>query len=441
MLDVICTHCGKILKIPERYMGQKGKCNHCQGEITVKAASNEIPDTTTFLQDLLRAPAPEFPADLFGTEGNRDIPEPPPVPQQAPPEFPADLFGAEVVERGEDGKRETSTLLQAPLVENKLRAFFCRRRILWVGFLLATLLSSAVLIGWLARATGGGDQKSGSTDLSKAVANQIDTRKTIAKKAKVSHGAPVPFDYRTISKKQKDTWGHLVTLELETTNEVAKKATEDDLRRLWQHIEPSLGDRCAVNVSLRTPVPEASPWALINRLNTKMDHSGEWKVSIEIYKNCWTIDAVPFCFFNQIDRSVQGQKMMIVTLPVVNRVNEQLIRRGWQVEDRSERRFCARSNGVGHQSVSVTLTPESVSINVTTFSLAEGNTFMDTVDIVFGELGIADELKDRLYSVIGSPEYLRAASGEHASWTFRIGEIRVMYIRLNGIDDLSADHI
>jgi len=38
MLDVICTHCGKILKIPEEYLGQKGRCNHCQGEITVTVA-------------------------------------------------------------------------------------------------------------------------------------------------------------------------------------------------------------------------------------------------------------------------------------------------------------------------------------------------------------------------------------------------------------------
>jgi len=38
MLDVVCTHCGKTLKIPEEYRGQKGKCNHCQGEITVAVA-------------------------------------------------------------------------------------------------------------------------------------------------------------------------------------------------------------------------------------------------------------------------------------------------------------------------------------------------------------------------------------------------------------------
>jgi hypothetical protein len=42
MLNVICTHCGKILKIPEEYLGQKGKCNHCQGEITVTVAPPKL---------------------------------------------------------------------------------------------------------------------------------------------------------------------------------------------------------------------------------------------------------------------------------------------------------------------------------------------------------------------------------------------------------------
>ncbi len=105
MLDVVCTHCCKTLKIPEEYMGQKGKCNHCQGEITVTVA---------------------------------------------PPKF-----SAEVVEPGEDGKRETSTLPQAPLVKNKLRAFFRARQTLWEGVSLAVLLSSAMLVGWLIHAKGG----------------------------------------------------------------------------------------------------------------------------------------------------------------------------------------------------------------------------------------------------------------------------------------------
>jgi len=38
MLDIICEHCGRALKIPEKYLGQRGKCNHCQGVITVTVA-------------------------------------------------------------------------------------------------------------------------------------------------------------------------------------------------------------------------------------------------------------------------------------------------------------------------------------------------------------------------------------------------------------------
>lgn len=42
MLDVTCEHCGKILKIPEEYLGKTGRCNHCQGAITVKVATRKM---------------------------------------------------------------------------------------------------------------------------------------------------------------------------------------------------------------------------------------------------------------------------------------------------------------------------------------------------------------------------------------------------------------
>jgi len=38
VLDVTCEHCGKILKIPEEYLGQRGRCNRCHGVITVTVA-------------------------------------------------------------------------------------------------------------------------------------------------------------------------------------------------------------------------------------------------------------------------------------------------------------------------------------------------------------------------------------------------------------------
>jgi hypothetical protein len=50
MLDVVCEHCGTILRIPEKYLGQKGKCNHCQGEITVMAEPPKFSGTTIDVQ-------------------------------------------------------------------------------------------------------------------------------------------------------------------------------------------------------------------------------------------------------------------------------------------------------------------------------------------------------------------------------------------------------
>jgi hypothetical protein len=35
MLDVTCEYCGKLLKIPEEYLGKSGRCNHCGALITV----------------------------------------------------------------------------------------------------------------------------------------------------------------------------------------------------------------------------------------------------------------------------------------------------------------------------------------------------------------------------------------------------------------------
>jgi len=86
MLDVVCTHCGKTLKIPEKYIGQRGKCSHCQGEITVKRGPDCIRERCRSIsnQDLLKAPGQDFTADMFEAEESRDIREPPPVPEQGP---------------------------------------------------------------------------------------------------------------------------------------------------------------------------------------------------------------------------------------------------------------------------------------------------------------------------------------------------------------------
>ena len=243
-------------------------------------------------------------------------------------------------------------------------------------------------------------------------------------------GREAPFEYKLISKEEMThTWGPQVVVKLETTTEVAKNATKDDLRELWQQMAPTLGDR-RVFLYIETPIPGASPWAVISRINT----DGTWKVDITIYE--YAIDAEPHYFVNQIDRSVESQSAMIVTLPMLNRLNEQLVRRGRNVEHRQEDFYSARWEE-GIQSASVTVMPEGIDLNVL---LADGNTFPDTVDIVFAELGIADEVKKNLYSVIGSPKYMRVAPGEPAQWSWTIDGIEVTYLRLPKIDQLMSEY-
>ena len=285
----------------------------------------------------------------------------------------------------------------------------------YITVCIVTLLAAA-LIG-----CGNEQNQTPATD-------SADARPSAPTKVEQRHNAP--FEYKLVSKEEMmHTWGPQVVLNLETTNEVAKNATKDDLRELWQQIAPTLGDQ-RVFLYLKTPVPGAWPWAVISRIRT----DGEWKLNMTINES--GIDAEPYHFVNDIDRSVENQRAMIVTLPMVNRLNEQLVRRGWTVRQRQEDFYSAESRR-GIQSVSVTLDPEGIDIH--TFG-ADGNTFSDAVDLVFTHLGIADELNNKLYSVIGSAEYVRVAPGEPAQWTWSFGEIEVIYIRLPQIDELSASY-
>lgn len=36
MIDTPCPHCGIVLSIPERFIGQQGRCKHCDGVFTVQ---------------------------------------------------------------------------------------------------------------------------------------------------------------------------------------------------------------------------------------------------------------------------------------------------------------------------------------------------------------------------------------------------------------------
>jgi len=271
--------------------------------------------------------------------------------------------------------------------------------------------------------TSSGNEQHAPTDISN---NNVESYAKIKQASRQT----TPFEYKVISKEESRglVWTEVIVW-LETTNEVARNATKKDLRALLHHIVPNPGDR-QIALRLKTSVPGAMPWGVISRLNT----DGEWKVNVTIHE--FGIDQEPYHFVNVIDRSVLNQRAMIVTLPVVNHANEYLIRHGWKVKQRQEKIFSAEFES-GIQSVSVILTPESIRILA---HRANENTLTDTTDAVFSELGIANKLKNKLYSVIGSPEYVRAVSGDPAQWSWTIGDIEVTYSRLPEMDDISAEY-
>ena len=66
---------------------------------------------------------------------------------------------------------------------------------------------------------------------------------------------------------------------------------------------------------------------------------------------------------------------------------------------------------------------------------------MRVAEIAFEELGIVDQLRDKLHSVVGSLKYLRVTPGSDlATWTWTIGETDVMYLRYPHLHSLTATY-
>jgi DNA-directed RNA polymerase subunit M/transcription elongation factor TFIIS len=40
MIEMDCPHCKMLLRIPEQYKGESGKCNHCGSPITAQILSS-----------------------------------------------------------------------------------------------------------------------------------------------------------------------------------------------------------------------------------------------------------------------------------------------------------------------------------------------------------------------------------------------------------------
>ena len=217
-------------------------------------------------------------------------------------------------------------------------------------------------------------------------------------------------------------------MEIETTNDVAKKATEADLMKFWQFIEPTVGNRRA-SIFLSTPVPGAVAWGVI--VHDKRD--GKWNV--EVIKNERGVDAEPDCFMAEIDKSKKNQEKMILTLPVVNRIVEKLMQRGWELKTREVNEL-EIGNYLPAQVLQVTLWPDEIHLNsLGTDELA----FTDTLMVLVDELGISDELKRKLQSVVGGPEFLRAAPGKPAKSEWRIDDYYVQYSHYPRMDDLKIN--
>ncbi len=244
----------------------------------------------------------------------------------------------------------------------------------------------------------------------------------------VPQAVKAPFEFKIVKTDETPhDMGPQVVVRVETTNEVAKQATTDDLKQLWRHIGPGLGDR-RVFIQLDTGVPGASLWGLVSRYNL----TGKWVVKVEKFET--GIDAEPYYFADKIDRSKPNQGAMILTLPVVNQIVDRLKRVGWTQKARSESLVNLELPAAGRESFDVTLTPEGINLHAYD---KDDTAIFDAVDVLTEEIGIGNEIKRKMQSVIGSPEYFRGTDNGVAVWHWTIGDYDVSYYHTEpGIDNV-----
>jgi hypothetical protein len=231
-----------------------------------------------------------------------------------------------------------------------------------------------------------------------------------------------PFEYRIIKiDTSPDGLEARVFLLVETPVGAAKHATTEDLRQFWRHIEPTISDESRVLIKLATDVPGTSLWGNITRLN----RDGEWEVDVEKFEG--EIDEEPYYFVDQIDRTKPKQLMMILTLPVANKIDERLKRSGWNQTYRSENLIKLELPARGMESLNVTLSPEGISVQG--YDKDESELFQ-VIDLLTAEIGIGGAVKRKMQSVIGSPEYFRGNDESHdgySIWYWTIGDYDVSY--------------
>jgi hypothetical protein len=247
-----------------------------------------------------------------------------------------------------------------------------------------------------------------------------------ASNALAAQAVKAPFEYR-ITEKRENKLEPEVVLNIETTNDAAKKATEEDLRQFWQYIGADLGDR-SVFIAIKSDVPGATAWGVINHLK----RNSEWEVKVE--KHEWGVDAEPHFFPDKID---PNNPDVILTLSVTNRIVERLQRVGLKVKRRSDDII---ELDLETGSLPVVLSPESISVVVHN---RDDATLFSLIETLTKELEIADDIKEKLQSVIGSPGYIHGNSkGKGVSvWNWTIDNYDVVYYHTEpGADDLYITH-
>jgi hypothetical protein len=241
-----------------------------------------------------------------------------------------------------------------------------------------------------------------------------------------------PFEYRVVKTDETPHFmGPQVVVRLETTNEVAKAATDDDLKQLWRHMGPGLGDR-RVFIQLHTGVPGASNWGLISRVNL----TGKWQLTFTKFQG--GIDAEPYYFVDKIDRTKRNQQAMILTLPVVNRIVERLKLSGWTETYRSEDLVKLEQPAPGLESFNVTLSPEGIELDAWH---KDDLAIFDAIELLTEEFGIGDDIKRKMQSVIGSPEYFRGNGNGVGVWYWTIRDYDVSYSHTDHGPRQSVDNV
>ena len=129
---------------------------------------------------------------------------------------------------------------------------------------------------------------------------------------------------------------------------------------------------------------------------------------------------------------------MILALPLVNKIIERLKLAGWTEKHRSESLVGLEKSAAGLESFNVTLSPEGIDLQAWHKDDSE---IFAAVELLTQELGIGAEIKRKMQSVIGSPEYFRGTSNGVGVWHWTIRDFDVSYYHTERGPKKSIDDI